>query len=146
MDFGGIIKEISLDGFEVVKKKCFCRTYSPFMTLYNTAVAFNTPCIAALNNCEAVHILVNERKRSIVVTCISSSDPDAIVWNRNKKGEYARLECSPFMKSIYEAWNLKPEYKYRADGRILQADGKVLLFFDFSSPEVWKGKRRLNEK
>ena len=41
MNFEGIIKEITLDGFQVVKNKYFARQSEPVMSLFPSAVAFN---------------------------------------------------------------------------------------------------------
>ena len=45
---------------------------------------------------------------------------------------------------IYEMWGWDPDFTYRAPGRLVTVDSKVMLLYDFSSPEQWesKGKTR----
>ncbi len=146
MNFNAELKEISLDGFEVVEKKCFCKTPSPMMTFYETAISFNIPCITSLNKCESIRIMVNERRRTILVMPSASADSNAIVWNKSGKPAYTRLECSAFTKGIYDMWGLKSDHVYKAEGKVVRSDEKVMLLFDFGTPEVMKGRKKQHEK
>ena len=42
------------------------------------------------------------------------------------------------IQSKHETWKWKEDHVYRAVGRIVTADKKVMLLFDFSKAENWK--------
>lgn len=79
-DFG--IKTVSLDGFQVVQRKYFSCQTEPAMTIWNTAVAFNTASHDALNNCETIEIYVNEKTKCIAIMPAPSK---TVQWTKRGK-------------------------------------------------------------
>lgn len=148
MDFESEIKSISLDGFQLVNCKYFSRVSEPIMTLFQSAIAFNAASKEALNRCESIEILINEKSKSIIVRpAVNSKATEIIKWKRGSgKAQYCRIECSAFAKKIYGLWNLDKQYSYKTIGRLVQCDKKVMLLFDFSNREVWQGSKMINEK
>ena len=51
------------------------------------------------------------------------------------------MESRTFGEQLYQSWGLDPEYNYRAIGRLVSVNQKVMLLFDFSQPEMWKAKK-----
>ena len=147
MNFDGIIKEITLDGFQVVKNKYFARQSEPVMSLFPSAVAFNAAAHNALHGCEYVEIYLNDKKKCIIVCPASGSGGnEAVRWQCGKeKVKYMRIECSMFTKPIFTAWKLDPKYHYKTTGRLVQCDKKVMLLFDFSDNEKWSGSMMVRE-
>ena len=43
---------------------------------------------------------------------------------------------------LYEVWGLDSAFIYVAAGKIVTADKKVLLLFDFSNAESWRAKSK----
>ena len=56
------------------------------------------------------------------------------------------MECVRFSSRLYEMWSWDTGCVYRAVGHIVTMDNKVMLLFDFSSPERWKSKEKTSEK
>ena len=102
------IKEISLEGYQLVRGQYFTRRVEPCMTLFDTAISFNGAAYESLNNCDSVQFLVNEQNMSIIVKPVNSKEPDAINWNKNKN-KATRIECTSFTKQLYEAWGLETD-------------------------------------
>ena len=146
MAFDFDIENISLDGFQVVKSTYFGRQTDPAMTIWRSAIAFNTASHEALNNCETIELRVNEKAKSILIKPISSKDSEPIPWKKGKeKSKTNRLECSKFAKHLFDTWNLAPEFHYRTTGKLVQCDRKIMLLFDFSKHEVWSGSKLVKE-
>ena len=139
--------EISLDGFTTVKSLFFVRQLEPAMTIWNSAISFNSPCFQALQRCEYVEMLINGPKRQIAVRPISSKDPNAINWLKGQKPDKAkttRLECTALMHSVFENWGFEGDKRYRAVGRLVLVNRNLLLLFDFndaSASLIAKGPR-----
>lgn len=147
MDFELELKNISLEGFQLVKSKYFSRFSEPVMSLFPTAISFSAASHESLNRCEFVEILVNENKKSILVKpAHSSKESEGIRWGKGKdKPKYSRIECSVFAKKIYSAWNLDKKYSYKSVGKVVQCDKKVMLLFEFGDSEVWDGSKMVKE-
>ena len=138
------IREISLEGYQVVRGKYFTRKYEPSMTLFASAISFNGAAFESLNNCDSVQFLVNEQNKSIIVKPIISKGPDAINWNKNKN-KSVRIECTSFTKQLYEVWQLKTDCRYKSTGILVQSDKKVMLLFNFQKAETWRGSSLVKE-
>lgn len=141
MDFESDIKNISLEGFQVVKSKFFSRPSEPVMSLFPSAISFNTAAHKALNGCEYIEVLLNEKKKSILVRPASgSADNESVRWQCGKgKPKYMRVECTAFTRPIFSVWKLNPKYHYKAVGKVVQCDKKVMLLFDFNDCETFEG-------
>jgi len=138
------IKEISLEGYQLVRGKYFTRKAEPCMTLYGSAISFNGAAFESLNNCDNVQLLVNEQNKSIIVKPVISKDADAINWNKNKN-KSVKIECKSFTKQLYETWKLETDCRYRSTGILVQSDKKVMLLFNFQKAETWRGTSLVKE-
>ncbi|WP_166554257.1 MULTISPECIES: hypothetical protein [unclassified Neglectibacter] len=146
--FSTEVEAISMDGFQVVSGEYFShfnRSVTPSCTIWNGGITFNKASLTALNNCERIRVEINARKMCLLAVPVTAKDRDAIVWRKNVK-EYVprRMESIRFSSRIYEMWGWDPDFTYRAPGRLVTVDSKVMLLYDFSSPEQWesKGKTR----
>ena len=54
------------------------------------------------------------------------------------------MESRRFGDQIYKSWGLDSDYNYRAVGRLVTANQKVMMLFDFNKAEQWKSKRMAN--
>ncbi len=131
MDFQ--LENITLEGFELVGKQFFEQNNEPLMTIWNEAIGFSASSFSALENCEAVKIMMNKTNKQIVVMPTPSTDQDAIKWRKsNNVAKFSRINCTPFSKEVFRLWQLDDEKKYRCYGRKAKIDNRVVLLFDFS--------------
>ena len=147
------VQEIKLDGFQVVKgdlfKPKYGRVTSPTLTIWNSSINFSKASLVALSNCERIRIEVNRNTRGILIVPVTTKDSDGVRWSKNVKEPAPRkIECFEFANQLYEQWGWKKEFVHRANGRLVSADNKVMLYFDFSNPESWKfeDKKAANTK
>ncbi len=138
-----LINEIDLDGYQIVRSQYFQKQSEPVITLFQTALAFGQGTFQALNNCEAIQVLLNHRGRSIVIRPVSSNTPDAVMWKKRAEPKYTKIECPQLTRNIYERWGLDKKCHYRAFGKTVQADKKILILFDFTDPVVYEGLKRV---
>jgi len=140
------INEISLDGYQVVRGQYFSRVMEPSCSIWYSSIAFNTAAFDALNSCESVSILVNGNAKCIIVKPVPSKDRDAVNWLRTKeKQKYRKIECSKFTHQIFDMWDWDKELHYRTNGRLVKVDKKLMLLFDFTKPELWRGLKMVSE-
>lgn len=131
------IGEINLDGFQVVKGLYFSHQITPCMAIRDTSISFNVSAYRALNCATWIHILVNQMARKILVRPMNSSEPDSINWIKDVDKLHCKpIECSAFTRPLYEMWKWTSKTRYSAHGKLVKHDDKVMLLFDFSSPEI----------
>ena len=131
------IGDINLDGFQVVKGNYFNRQIEPYMSFRETSISFNVSAYKALNCVSTVHILVNQQSRKILIRPINSDDADSITWLKDIEQLNSKpIECAPFTRPLYEMWRWKSKTRYRAYGKLVKSEKKVMLLFDFSAPEI----------
>lgn len=144
--FSSEVEAISMDGFQVVSGEYFAHSpnlISPSCTIWSAGITFNRIALTALNNCERVRIEIHPQKKCVLIVPVTMKDRDGILWRKNIK-EYAprRIECVRFTSRLYEMWEWDAGLTYRALGRIVTVDNKVMLLFDFNTPEQWKAKEK----
>ncbi len=140
------LQEISLDGFQVISGELFChppRLNTPALTLWYSSMSFNKASLIALNNCERILIKVNPATKCILIVPVNSKDKDGIRWMKTGKEPTTRkVDCQKFTSTLYEQWGWPSDYCYRALGRLVTSDSKVMVLFDFTEAENWKYKEK----
>ena len=135
------IDEISLEGFKIVSGDLFMhapRRSCPTCTIWRDSIGFSKRAVEELNTCERIRIQVHPDKRCILIVPVTMNDKDGIRWIKNTKEPAARkMTCKSFTSQLFEVWGLDPRCAYRANGRVVTSDHKVMLLFDFLDPETW---------
>ena len=138
------LEEILLDGFQLVRRSFFEKGTEPALSISNGTLAFNSACGKALNCCESVQVLVNNNDKKIIITPVTSNEVEAVKWKKAKCDAY-KLDCMSFIKCLFETWKYDVKLRYRGIGRIVQSNGKIMILFDFSKPEIWEGKKLVSK-
>ena len=135
------VQDINMDGFQVVSAELFNnyqRADAPTITLWINQISFSKAAVNALNNCERVRMEVNSQTRGILLIPVSVKDKDGIKWMLTGKETHGRkLECRAFTERLFQIWQWDPDRVYKASGRIVVSDQKVMMFFDFNNPNSW---------
>ena len=141
------IEEIDLSGFEIVNKTMFMpppRRYEATCTLGPSNIGFSKQCAKDLNECDHIRMDVNYNNRKLVISPTTANNPNGIPWvNRKRDGTYdmCKMESVRFFSALYKTWQLDVDLRYRSAGRIVAANGKIMLLFDFNTAESWQHPR-----
>lgn len=136
------LKQINLDGFQVVNSSLFSSLNAPSMTIWPDSVSFSQAAYTALNNCEAISIMINNEAKSILISTVPSNSTNAVLWRKSKNvTKYCKLSCSTFARQLFEEWNLDEKARYKTIGRLVQVDKKVMILFEFENAEKWLGDK-----
>ena len=107
------------------------------MSFKESSITFNISAYRALNCVATIQIMVSQANRKILIMPVSSDDINAITWLKNLDNPCSKpIECTAFTRPLYEMWKWNPKTRYRAYGKLVQNDKKLMLMFDFSSPEI----------
>ena len=141
---------INKSGFQVVGEELFHTPKScsvPSMSIWDNSISFSKSAQIALNCCERIRIEVNPQTRHILIIPITEKDKDSIEWMRkDRKPDSHRLFCKLFTEQLFDGWNWKRDYAYRARGKIVSSEKKIMMLFDFSKPENWRSKGKVKDK
>ena len=136
------INEISMDGFQVVSGDFFTyisKTTAPTLTIWDGSISFSKKNLLLLNKCENILMQINAGEKKIIIIPAKSLDKDAIRWiKRVDPLEARRISCQRLTDKLYDMWNWDKDYIFRSSGRLVTSNNKVLLYFDFQTPESWK--------
>jgi len=135
------LPEIDLEGFQVVKGDMFINSncsHSMMMSIWPDSISFSQASIDALNKCERVRMEINTAAKSIVVIPVTIQDKDNIRWVVINKGITRRIQCVKFTRMIYRIWGWDEDLAYKARGKLVSANNKVMLMFSFENATSWK--------
>ena len=142
------VNEISLEGFKVVSGDFFVvstRIQAPTLTIWENSIGFSKQDLTMLNSCENILIKINGADRKILVIPTTSKDKDGVRWVKKLTPLEARkINCPKLTEHLFKTWAWDTDYIYRSTGHLVTSGNKVMLLFDFASPERWK-KRGLKK-
>lgn len=138
--------EISLDGYQVVASDYFSnapKEQPPILTFFDGKIRFSKQCVAVLNNCENILLQINTEERKVVISPTTSRDKDALHWlNKKTPTEARKVSCIKLTDKLFDTWNWNKDHSYRAKGKLVTSGNKVMLLFDFSTPDSWKRTKK----
>jgi len=139
------LEEINLDGYKIVRSEMFShlpRKTDATCTIWPYKIAFSKVALVALNDCDFIRMQVNPSNKCLIIAPTTSSDVNCIRWTKGTKERLVKhMESAAFGTDLYRSWGLDPEYNYRATGRLVTANKKVMMLFDFNDPEIWRSKK-----
>lgn len=141
------IEEVDLGGFLQVSGDMFSHPTErrkPAMTIWRTAISFSVASFELLNYCDNIRMHINSDKKQVLITPTTDVDRDRIHWIKKVKGkpQIKKMKCVGLTEPLYLKWNLDNNKMYRATGRLVTADNKVMLLFDFSRASEIEVKKR----
>ena len=60
---------------------------SRYLLYFRRPLLSDRALFRALNNCEAIHVLLSNRGRSIVIRPVTSNTPDAVLWKKRARAQ-----------------------------------------------------------
>ena len=131
------LDEVSMEGFSIVNGEYFKKPIEPILTIRDHCLTFNGAAYKALNLVNSIQIFVHKTNRRILVTPASSDDQNSLIWLKNPTDLSSHsLECTSFARQLFQTYGWIQQNAYRSSGRLVTANNKVMLLFDFSNPEI----------
>ena len=136
---------IDLSDYKIISGQFFRYEKAPFMNIYPKKVSFSNEARGMLNNCQAIRIMFNEKKKTIAIRPMAPSDSNTIIWsNASRKKTYIpQYLCPKLTSHLYGIWGWDKARRYKAFGLLVQYAGRPMIVFDFSNaesyPSTWEG-------
>lgn len=135
------------EGYQVVRGEFFAHIHEPSFTFNSYKVSVNTACIKKLPEVEYVQLLVNPKKKKLVVRPCSEEEKDSFRWSSNgKKRAPKQITCRIFFAKIISLMGWNPNYRYKLLGKLIRSNGELLFIFDLTTPEIFIRAEKKGEK
>lgn len=107
-------------------------------------VAFNTACIAGLEDVVYVNIMFNSTLKRLVVKGCNENDKDALRWCVAKpdKRKSRKMSCRLFSELLYKEMGWASTCRYKILGYRIEFEGESLYVFDLVAAEVFHERKK----
>ena len=134
------VDKFDYDGYEVVRREWFSKANCPAITIKYGSIALNVRAIKKLNECRFVHILMNIKKKSMIVKPCEEDDKDSLQCNRiNKQGKLVSrtITGKVFTTQLYKdmKWNIGSTIKVL--GTLLKCRDEKIFVFNLINAEAY---------
>lgn len=130
--------ELSLEGFQVVRREFFAHTKEPSLSFSRYRVYVNTACLHLFDNVERVQVLINPKTYILALRPCREPSRDTLSWCGTSAGQRKprKNTCTLFFLKIAAIMNWEPDFRYKLLGRVVKANGETLLVFDLTSAQA----------
>lgn len=136
------------DGFQVVRREFFAHLHEPSAVFNDCKFSVNSACLKRFPETTSVQVLINKETKIMALMPCPDGAKDSFVWCKIAKGKRAPkpITCKLFFAKIVELMDWNPNYKYKLLGKLIQANGEMLLAFDLRATEVYQKTPREGSK
>ncbi len=131
--------DFSYDGFQVVRGEFFSHLFEPSITFKQDSFYVNSACIKRLPDVSHILILVNEEEKKLVIRPCSEDTKDCQQW-KTKSNKPKTMKCRYFFQRIMVMMNWNENYRYKVLGKIIKANGEIIIVFNLASREEYPRK------
>ena len=141
-------QDFNFDGFQVVRREFFAHLNEPSATFNDCKFSVNCACLKKFPTTTSVQVLINKDTKIMALMPCPDGAKDSFVWCKTVKGKLnpRPITCKLFFAKLVELMDWNPIYKYKLLGKLIQANGQVLLAFDLSATEVYQKTPRKGAK
>ena len=132
------------EGYEVVRGEFFVHTHEPAITFNNQSISVNMACLKRLPDVEYVQMLVNQKEQKLAVRPSRGDEKDAFIWHTHGEEKKPKhITCRIFFAKVMDLMDWNPDYRHKLLGKLVCGNGKSLLVFDLTAPNIY---RRISKK
>jgi hypothetical protein len=128
------------DGYEVVRREFFSKANCPALTIRYGSIVINLKAIRKLNECRFIQILINQKKKLLIVKPCEEDEKDSLQCSRvNKHGKVVARAISGkiFTAQLFQDMNWNIESTVKILGTLLTCKGEKIFIFDLSNAETY---------
>lgn len=128
------------DGFQVVRREFFAHIGEPSVTFNNCKFYVNNACLLKFPEADTIQVLVNKDTKILAIMPCSENARDSFVWCTLSKGKRRpkQITCKLFFAKIFSMMEWNPDYRYKILGKLIRANGEMLLAFDLTATEIYQ--------
>lgn len=130
----------NFDGFQVVRREFFAHLREPSATFNSCKFSINSACLQRFPNTSSVQVLINKETKIMALMPCPEGAKDSFIWCKESNGKRSpkQATCKLFFAKIVDMMGWNPDYKYKMLGKLIKANGEMLIAFDLSAAEVYQ--------
>jgi hypothetical protein len=131
---GGLLSPEELDAMQVIKPEFTAPTFHPKITLNYNDLTFSASCVRLFPETEYVQLLVDDRKRRMVVLPCGQYDVGSVKWSSHKKGKLSSRNIRAKIASakIFRMMDWDITYRYKVMAIYQKLNSLKLAVFNFA--------------
>ena len=136
------IEELTLEDYEYVRQEYFSNIKEPSVNFTKCSFYVNAACLSHLPENDYVQILINRKKKMMVLRPSVEEDRDSFLWCNSSGGKRKprKLSCKLFFAKIVDLMGWNPNHRYKVLGKIAHANGESVLVFDLNTYATYKSE------
>lgn len=142
--------KLDLNEFEVARSEFFAHMREPSFIFNDGKVGVNSACVRKLPEVDYVQFLINRNKKKLAIRACQEDDIFSIQWARTKDGKRLPRQITGrmFFMKVCDMMGWNPQYRYKILGKLVRANGELIILFDLTSQETFErsigndGKRK----
>lgn len=132
--------EFDFDGFQVVRREFFAHTNEPSAVFNSCKFYVNRACLQRFPDTTSVQVLVNRETKVLALMPCPEGAKDSFNWSKPTNGKRSprQITCKLFFAKIANMMDWNPDYRYRILGKLIRANGEMLIAFDLNAAETYQ--------
>lgn len=129
-----------INKFQLVRTEFFYNLREPSVTLADYKIGFSTACVRKIPSVDYVQLLINSETKTLAVRPCEEHELHSLRWCNRKNGVKTPRQMTGkiFYMKVCSLMNWNPEHRYRALGKLIEANGQYLFVFDLTSAEFYE--------
>ncbi len=133
-------KDFSFAGFQVVRREFFAHLREPSVTFNDCKLYVNSACLQKFPESSSVQVLINQETKIMAFMPCPDGAKDSFLWCTESKGKRKpkQVTCKLFFAKLAALMEWNPDYRYKLLGKLIKANGEMLIAFDLTATEVYQ--------
>ncbi len=133
-------KDFCFDGFQVVRREFFAHLREPSVTFNDCKLYVNSACLQKFPDASSVQVLINQETKIMAFMPCPDGVKDSFLWCTESKGKRKpkQVTCKLFFAKLAALMEWNPDYRYKLLGKLIKANGEMLIAFDLTATEIYQ--------
>lgn len=139
--------DFDLRGFEIARSQFFDTARKISITFSTNDINFSTECIRKFTDSIYIEMLIHPGEFLFAIRPCTKETKNAVQWIKLKDLYHIPrpIKCAAYIKTLYELFNWRTDYKYRVRGIHKQKDNEEVLIFNMKESEMYISKTILEQ-
>ena len=150
IDIEEMEKKDLLENYQVVRREFFAHTFDAAVTFRYDSLSFNSAAINKIDEAMYVQILINPKKKKMVVKMCDIDEKNAAKWCKieRKTGKRAprKMTAKMFAAKLYDLMKWHPDNRYKIQGTVMRCEDEILLVFNLEETEIFVPREQGDEQ
>ena len=135
-----------LNDYQVVRREFFAHMHEAAVTFRYEGLSFNSAAINKMVGVETVHVLINSKKKKMIIKACDAEAKNAAKWckfdKKKEKWVSRRLSARMFCAKLYDMLGWNPLNRYKIQGTVMKCEEEIILVFNLEDTEIFIPRKK----